>query len=42
MPRKAYTPQFKEQAVRLASVPGEVVEHEADVIAIATCTFVDG
>ncbi len=39
MPRKVYTPQFKEQAVRLASAPGAVVENVAHELAIATWTL---
>lgn len=39
MPRKVYTQQFKEQAVRLASAPGAVVETVAHELAIATWTL---
>lgn len=39
MPRKVFTPQFKEQAVRLASAPGAVVEHVAHELNIATWTL---
>lgn len=39
MPRKVFTPQFKEQAVRLASAPGAVVENVAHELNIATWTL---
>lgn len=39
MPRKVFTPQFKEQAVRLATAPGAVVESVARELNIATWTL---
>ncbi|MDP1660277.1 MAG: transposase, partial [Phycisphaerales bacterium] len=39
MPRKVYTPQFKEQAVHLASAPGAVVENVAHELNIAAWTL---
>ena len=39
MPRKVFTPQFKEQAVRLASAPGAVVEDVAHELRVATWTL---
>lgn len=38
-PRKVFTVQFKEQAVRLASAPGAVVERVAHELGIATWTL---
>ena len=39
MPRKVFTPQFKETAVRLASAPGAVVESVAHELGVASWTL---
>ena len=39
MPRKVFTPQFKESAVRLASAPGAVVESVAHELGVASWTL---
>ncbi len=39
MPRKVFTPQFKETAVRLASAPGAVVEKVSHELGVATWTL---
>jgi transposase len=39
MPRKVFTPQFKESAVRLASAPGAAVEDVAHELGVAAWTL---
>ena len=39
MPRKVFTPQFKESAVRLASAPGATVERVAHELGVAAWTL---
>lgn len=39
MPRKVFTPQFKESAVRLACAPGAVVESVAHELGVASWTL---
>lgn len=39
MPRKVFTPRFKESAVRLASAPGAAVESVAHELGVASWTL---